>query len=161
MRPRTSGATSCSHPEMWYGGLSGGTTPLTSSITKKGAPSTAGSVSYQRTAGTGIAVLAARVVRTVCWTSNAASGNSVYPVGATRTTQVARCGVPPERQLPSTIRVSFEKPVAPGPRKADSSTSPSASTLGASQAANCLADRSTSRCAGIGTVDSLVGVGRT
>jgi hypothetical protein len=55
--------------------------------------------------------------------------------------------------------VSLEKPVAPGPANSPSSTSPP--TFSASQAASAFLDCSTSRWAGIGTVDSFVGVGGT
>ena len=137
---------------MWYGGLSGGTRPRTSSMTKNGAPSTDGSVSYQRTFGTGIDVdwsarstLVLRLERSVREERVAAGRDPDDKVDAC-------CPRPPDAQDASTISVSFEKPVAPGPRNSLSVTSPSASTFGASQAAS--ADRvcSASRWAGIGIV---------
>jgi hypothetical protein len=52
-------------------------TPSTKAMTKKGAPSTDGSVSYHRTAGTGTAVCVAIVTSSWCCASKAASGKSV------------------------------------------------------------------------------------
>src|SRR5262245_37971134 len=106
--------------------MSGGTSPATRSITKKGAPSTAASVSHHSTRGIGSAPSSTSACITRNWRGMSQVGNTGNTAGpcATRPTNDALRRAPPSRQLASNSSVSLDMPFVAGPASGETSASP-------------------------------------
>lgn len=112
MAARSVSPASVTQEPKLYGMTSGGTRPATRVMTKNGAPSGAGSGSYQCTAGTGTRECSATARMTRAWPSRSYVGKTGTAVSAGATRATSGRSVPSQRA--SNSSVSLDMPVVSG-----------------------------------------------